>query len=171
MGRPRIEIPIAEVERMAALGMNQTQIARALGISPDTLERRKADTEAVRAALDRGRACGIDLVAGALFESAVAGNVRAQIFYLKANAGWSETRHRPHSEPPFGQPKDEAQGTVFKAREELAEGLKRLIADGKEFEPATDPENTGDGAAKPAEPPHPTNGKPRSSSRPSGLGT
>jgi len=95
MGRKRIEIDLAEVERLAACGLNEYEIADGLGIGVTTLERRKGEEteegEAFREALRRGKARGIGKVANALFDKAVGGNVVAQIFYLKARAGWKET--------------------------------------------------------------------------------
>ena len=101
MARPRIDINTAEVARLASLGLNQAKIARALGISTDTLERRKQDDEAVRLALDQGRATGEAEVAEALKKQALNGNVRAQIFYLRCRADWSEAQARPYAVEPF----------------------------------------------------------------------
>jgi hypothetical protein len=156
MARPKIRIDEAEVERMARLGMTQAQIARALGVSTDTFERRKAESETLRMALERGRAKGVDLVAGALFESAMKGNVRAQVFYLKAHAGWSETKHRPFSVPPLGQEKEGPVNDFHAAREELRQKLYRLVQASSQESLCTGAgaENPGDGAARPAEPPH-----------------
>jgi hypothetical protein len=44
----------------------------------------------VRQAIERGKAKGIRIVASALFENCVGGNAAAQIFFLKAHAGWAE---------------------------------------------------------------------------------
>ena len=89
MARPRIEIDVAEVERLAKIGLNETQIALALGCSPDTLRRRKRESEALMIALDRGKHQGIAEVAGALFKKAMDGDVRAMKLYLNSRAGWA----------------------------------------------------------------------------------
>ena len=55
MGRRKIDLDPAEVERLAAQGLAEYQIAEALGISQDTLDRRKQDSDAIAEALQRGR--------------------------------------------------------------------------------------------------------------------
>jgi hypothetical protein len=96
MARPRIPIDVEVVERLARLGLSEVQICNALSISDDTLRRRKKDTEELREALLRGRARGVQEVADALLQQAKKGDVRAQIFFLKARGGWSEPERRPH---------------------------------------------------------------------------
>ncbi len=96
MARPRAPIDVAEVERLASLGLTHAQICAALGIHPETLRRRRKDGEALDAALARGRATGTAEVASALFEKATGGDLRAQMFYLKTRAGWTEPQARPH---------------------------------------------------------------------------
>lgn len=91
-GRPRLELSGTErdlVERLAAF-LTQDQIARALGIGEKTFRRRLAEDPELRAAYDRGRAMGVANVAQSLITQALNGNVAAAIFYLKAQAGWSE---------------------------------------------------------------------------------
>lgn len=92
MGRKRLEIDVAEVVRLASRGLTEEQIAESLGISITTLERRKREGEVFAEAIRRGRALGIAQVANAHFEAALAGNVTAQIFFLKSRAGWKETQ-------------------------------------------------------------------------------
>lgn len=117
MGRPKIKLDVEAVEQLAHLGLNDAQISDALGISADTLRRRKQDSEAVEAALRRGRALAVAAVANALYDNALAGNVRAQIFFLKSRGGWRE-RVAPE------QPTYDIQSV----RQRLAEKLKRLAA-------------------------------------------
>ena len=90
MGRKKIEIDLADVERLSSIGLNESQVADALGISVPTLERRKKDSENFLSALKRGKAKGIQAVANNLFEQSAAGNVSAGIFYLKNRAGWKD---------------------------------------------------------------------------------
>ena len=122
MARPRIAIDVAEVERLASLGMTQAQIARALGISTDTLERRKQEREDVQQALARGRATGEAEVAEALKKQALEGNVRAQIFYLRCRAGWRERGTAGGG--PFDAEEPRVSGQS--ARQQLIERLRRL---------------------------------------------
>ena len=89
-GRPEIKIDLAQVEKLASIGLNEQQIADSLGISQPTLARRKAKYEDFVEALKRGKAKGIAVVANNLFEQSKAGNVSAGIFFMKNRAGWSD---------------------------------------------------------------------------------
>ncbi len=94
MGRPKKlidERALKEIERMASLGMSQPDICLVLGISESTLLRRKKDQVGVLHALKKGRAEGLQKVAGALMKAAMSGSVAAGIFILKAQYGWKET--------------------------------------------------------------------------------
>ncbi len=86
----KIEIDLAKVESLAAQGLTQDQIADALGISERTLHSRKAESAEFAAAIKRGKAKGIGVISNALFQNAKSGNVAAQIFFLKARAGWTD---------------------------------------------------------------------------------
>ena len=89
----RIEIDVDRVEKLAAQGLSEQQIADTLGISRSTIDRRKRDDDAFVAALKRGKHKGIENVTNALYEAATAGdkpNVSAMIFYLKNRAGWRD---------------------------------------------------------------------------------
>ncbi|MDV3239075.1 MAG: LuxR family transcriptional regulator [Gammaproteobacteria bacterium] len=88
--RPRIEIDLAEVERLASLGLTQEQIAASLGISERTLRNRKESSAEFADAIKAGQAKGISEVANALWTNAMGGNVTAQIFFLKARAKWKD---------------------------------------------------------------------------------
>lgn len=74
----------AEVIAMSEAGIPHTRIANALKISLMTL-RKYYGEELERASLSK-----LKEVAGFLFENAKAGNVAAQIFWMKAQGGWSE---------------------------------------------------------------------------------
>lgn len=69
---------------MSGLGLSHEHIAIILGISVDTLTRH------YREDLDRGGAQAVAVVAQGLFAQARSGNLGAQIFWLKARAGWRE---------------------------------------------------------------------------------
>ena len=95
MGRPRIEITealINEAERLAARGLTKEQIAYCLGFSADTLSRREKDSAVFAEAIKKGKAKGIADVANALYESAIAGSIPGQIFFLKNRdpANWKD---------------------------------------------------------------------------------
>lgn len=72
------------VESMAAVGLNQDQVAAVLDINPKTL-RKYYDKE-----LKTSKTKTIARVAGKLVEKALAGDVSSMIFYLKTQAKWKE---------------------------------------------------------------------------------
>jgi hypothetical protein len=83
-GRKRIKIDLEQVENLASRGLGNSQIARALGVSWDTIDRNRKRSADFEGALKRGKAKGLAQVTNALFESATEKNsVVAQIFYLK----------------------------------------------------------------------------------------
>lgn len=100
----RINIDLKEVTRLASLGLTQEQIAASLGISPRTLENRKADSADFAAAIKEGQAQGIAEIANALWVNAKGGNVTAQIFFLKARAKWKDKHEGEVEEGEEAQP-------------------------------------------------------------------
>ena len=83
-GRKRIKLDLEQVENLAARGLGTSQIARAMGVSWDTIDRNRKRSADFEGALKRGKARGLAQVTNALFESATEKNsVVAQIFYLK----------------------------------------------------------------------------------------
>ena len=83
VGRKRINLDLEQVENLASRGLGTTQIARALGVSWDTIDRNRKRSAEFEDALKRGQARGLATVTNSLYESANDGNVTAQIFYLK----------------------------------------------------------------------------------------
>ena len=73
-----------QVRHLAGVGVRQDDIARIIGCAPKTLRKR------CREDLDRGVAEANATVSGYLFAAARAGNVTAQIFWLKTRAHWRE---------------------------------------------------------------------------------
>lgn len=102
-GRKRIKFnddELKEVSRMAGIGISESKIAEAFGISLSTIARRKRDSKKFDTALKRGKTKAIDDVASALFDSATgrAGkdpNVTAQVFFLK-NRDYDNWKDRVH---------------------------------------------------------------------------
>lgn len=72
------------VRHLAGVGLRQDDIAKIIGCAPKTLRKR------CREDLDRGVAEANATVSGYLFAAAKAGNVAAQIFWLKTRAYWRE---------------------------------------------------------------------------------
>lgn len=92
MARPKIELTEthkAHIEEYAGKGCTLTQIALMLDVSDSTLDRWIQKPE-VKRAYQRGRAIAHNEIAGKLFDMARSGDVAAAIFYLKAQAGWSD---------------------------------------------------------------------------------
>jgi hypothetical protein len=81
------------VRHLAGIGLRQDDIATIIGCSPKTLRKRLRDD------LDRGVAEANATVSGYLFASAKAGNVTAQIFWLKTRAHWREKTARDDPVP------------------------------------------------------------------------
>lgn len=95
MARPKIEIDLAQVEDLAAKGLTQKQICQSVGISEDTLQRRKRDSAVFAASMERGKVRGRVEVANRLFEACKRGNVAAIIWYEKTRCGRAEpVEHR-----------------------------------------------------------------------------
>ena len=93
-GRPPIELTKkqkAEVETLAAV-LSSEQIADYFGIGRTTwfaiLERDPEVSELYK----KGRAKAVGFVAQNLIQKARGGDLGAQIFYLKTQAGWKETQ-------------------------------------------------------------------------------
>ena len=87
MARKRFAVDEATSEKvryLAGLGVAQDDIARIIGCAPKTLRKR------LRSELDRGVAEANATVSGHLLAAAKAGNVTAQIFWLKTRAHWRE---------------------------------------------------------------------------------
>jgi DNA-binding XRE family transcriptional regulator len=111
----RKQIDLKEVERLAGLGLTQEQIAISVGVSPRTLESRKAESAEFAAAIKKGQADAIQEVSNALFQNAKGGNVTAQIFFLKARAQWKD-RHEDVGEDGEGPTPVKVEVTVRDGR-------------------------------------------------------
>ena len=74
----------AEVEAYAAVGVPHHDIAKLIKIDTKTLLKYYRDE------LDLGKAKATAQVGRALFKAATSGNTSAQIFWMKAQAGWRE---------------------------------------------------------------------------------
>jgi hypothetical protein len=99
-GRPKWNPPAPEeIEKLAALGLTEGEIAHCLGICQDTLIVTKKEYSYISEAIKRGQAQGHRQVANALFTKATSGDVGAAAFYLKCRAGWKETNKLEHSGP------------------------------------------------------------------------
>ena len=75
------------VEALAIAGVTQTLIAQIVKISEPTLRKN------FRTQLDTSKARANAVISQALFKKAKDGNVVAQIFWLKTQAGWKEKNY------------------------------------------------------------------------------
>jgi hypothetical protein len=89
-GRKPIPIDLAEVERLAGLGLSEQQICLAMGFSDETLRHRKRDSLAFLEALQRGKACTLAQVSNWLYELCAEKNLGALIWFEKTRAGFTE---------------------------------------------------------------------------------
>ena len=93
-GRPMVELTekqISEVETLAAI-LTTEQIADYFGISRKTWYNIMERNEEVFTHYKRGKARAIASVASNLVTKANSGDLGAQIFFLKTQAGWKETQ-------------------------------------------------------------------------------
>lgn len=90
MGRRPIQIDLKKVEEYAQFCDNEEEIALALGISQDTLTRRKQTQADFAEAIKRGKAKANVFVGGKLMQKIKEGDTTAMIFYLKSRCKWSE---------------------------------------------------------------------------------
>lgn len=91
MGRPKIDIDISRIEEYAAQGLSQAEICLCLGISEDTLSRRKADSAAIADAINRGKAKAASEIANVLYLKAKEDkDLGAIIWWEKTRRGLSD---------------------------------------------------------------------------------
>jgi hypothetical protein len=96
VGRPVIPITDEMIEKAEALssrGLTMEQIADSLGLGARTLYEKEQAFPQLAQAIKAGRAKGISVIANALYECGKAGNITAQIFYLKCRAKWKEAEN------------------------------------------------------------------------------
>lgn len=94
-GRPPVEFTTEQVIELKALAsvLNKSQVADYFGISENTLRAIEKRQPEVSAAYKKGRVNQIAGMGSNLIQLAKAGNVTANIFYLKTQGGWKEEQH------------------------------------------------------------------------------
>ena len=130
VGRKRIELDLEQVENLASRGLGTSQIARAMGVSWDTIDRNRKRSAEFEDALKRGKARGLAQVTNALFESATEKNsVVAQIFYLKNQDPkiWKDRVENVHATLDLNQ-------VIDGAKNRLGKRMTNII-DAKEINP------------------------------------
>ena len=130
VGRKRIELDLEQVENLAARGLGTSQIARAMGVSWNTIDRNRKRSEDFEESIKRGKARGLAQVTNALFESATEKNsVVAQIFYLKDQDPkiWKDRVENVHATLDLNQ-------VIDGAKNRLGKRMTNII-DAKEINP------------------------------------
>ena len=92
-GRPQKEVATRDlpvITKLAAKGVREKDIARAVGVSEPTWLRIKRDCPEVVAALDAGRQVMHDALVGKLYEKAMRGQDVPILFLLKTVFGYAE---------------------------------------------------------------------------------
>ena len=98
MGRPRVRIDPAELEKLYGLQCTDEEVAAFLGVSTRTLARRK-QVKKYAEVVDRAKAKGRVSVRRSLFRLAAAGNIAAAIFLAKNLLGYKDIVSNEHSGP------------------------------------------------------------------------
>lgn len=90
MAGKKIPIDTAQIEKLAAHGLSQAEICLCLGISEDTLTRRKQDSADVADAIKRGKASAAREISDVLYEMAKGKDLGAIIWWEKTRRGLSD---------------------------------------------------------------------------------
>lgn len=98
MAGRRIAIDVGRIAELAGRGLTQAEICAAMGISEDTLSRRKQDVAEVAEAIKAGKATAAIAVANALYEKAtVEKDLGAIIWYEKTRRGMTDKVQQEHT--------------------------------------------------------------------------
>ena len=97
MAGKKIAIDISRVEQLAAQGLSQAEICLVIGISEDTLSRRKADSAAIADAIKSGRAKAASEISDTLYRMAKGGDLGAIVWYEKTRRGLTDKVQQEHS--------------------------------------------------------------------------
>lgn len=124
MGRQRIEIDLRAVEDAAADGLTEAEVAARLGISQQTITRRKKDSVDFVEAIKRGRARADAEVSSQLFKKVKRGDLGAIIWYEKTRKKYSD--------------RVETDNTTKHEFPQFEKALDRIYGDGNGDTPATD---------------------------------
>lgn len=91
-GRPAVQPPdLKLVEELAARGLTLDQVARSLGLSLRTLQRKKRASSQLAQALEVGHAAAVAAMSDKLSEMAMNGSLTAEIFWLRRRVSWRDS--------------------------------------------------------------------------------
>lgn len=97
MGRPKIQIDISRVEQLAAQGLTQAEICLCLGISENTLLRRKQELEVLADAIKSGKAKAASEISNTLYQMARGKDLGAIIWWEKTRRGLTDKVQQEHT--------------------------------------------------------------------------
>jgi len=89
-GRPRIELDLRQVEELARIGCTEEDMAAVLGVSVDTIQRRKRESEQFRGVIEKGQASLRNSLRRLQVRKALEGNVAMLIWLGKQLLGQKE---------------------------------------------------------------------------------
>lgn len=89
-GPPRTKLPLETVEKLAAIGCTDQDIAYVCGVSPKTVQRRRKDDAVFLSAIEKGQATGRVNLRTAQWKLALAGNSTMQIWLGKQHLGQTD---------------------------------------------------------------------------------
>jgi len=102
MARPAKPIDIRQVEELARIGATEEDMAAVLGVSVDTIQRRKRASEEFCGAIKRGQATTRNSLRRLQLKKALEGNVTMLIWLGKQLLGQSDTQMLRHEGPQGG---------------------------------------------------------------------
>ncbi len=103
-GRPRREFDLRQVEELARLGCTEEDMGAVLGVSVDTIQRRKRTSEEFCGAIKRGQAATRNSLRRLQLKKALDGNVTMLIWLGKQLLGQSDRQSTLLGQNPEGPP-------------------------------------------------------------------
>ena len=102
-GRPRLELDLRQVEELARIGCTEEDMAAVLGVSVDTIQRRKRDCPEFCGVIEKGRASLRNSLRRLQVKKALEGNTTMLIWLGKQLLGQSD-RQRAELTGAGGEP-------------------------------------------------------------------
>ncbi len=103
-GRPRREFDLRQVEELARLGCTEEDMGAVLGVSVDTIQRRKRTSEEFCGAIKRGQAATRNSLRRLQLKKALDGNVTMLIWLGKQLLGQSDRQSTLLGQSPESPP-------------------------------------------------------------------
>ena len=103
-GRPRLYIDLRQVEELARIGCTDADMAAVLGVSVDTLQRRKRESEEFRGLIEKGHASLRNSLRRLQVKKALEGNTTMLIWLGKQLQGQSDRESLQMGQDPDSGP-------------------------------------------------------------------